>query len=151
MTRALVIALLLTAPALSAQQQPLVGTWQLSFVVGARNENGITTPIKGSGVLTVEAQGDSLIGTLATDPVPGMPPRPSSRMAAKSGPGEVVFVSHTKATISRNGDAQETTAISTWRLSAMNDTLSGSVERSIEGMEAANRGPEPVTGTRKKG
>jgi len=45
MTRKLVALLALCHGALSAQQPPLVGTWQVHFQSGMRIENGEATPL----------------------------------------------------------------------------------------------------------
>jgi hypothetical protein len=87
---------------------------------------------------------------LVTDPNPALPARPPAHLAGKLGPGEAVLVSRTKATISINGSAGEAVAVSTWKLQAKGDSLSGTVERKLEGHEMGNQEPKPVTGTRKK-
>ena len=151
MTRTLVALLMLCHGALSAQQQPLVGTWLVNFQAGMRIEDGVATPIIGTGTLTVEAAGDSLIGTLATTPAPDMPARPPVRLAAKASTGEATFIAHSKATINVNGAEHEANVVSTWVLRAKGDSLMGTVARKIESLEAGPQEPRPVTGTRKKG
>jgi hypothetical protein len=136
--------------ALEAQQPSLVGTWRISYTAGMRVENETSTPIMGSGTLTIEQRGDSLIGDLVTDPSAGLPQRPPAHLAAVTSAGEAVFTSRTTATVNINGDRRETTAISTWTLRASGDTLSGTVQRTIEGIAAGPQGPSPVTGTRQK-
>ena len=64
MIRTLSCLILLNATALAAQAPSITGSWQLSYPAGVRNENGNITVLHGTGVLTVVAQGDSLIGTL---------------------------------------------------------------------------------------
>jgi hypothetical protein len=150
MTRAFVVFLTVCSSALQAQQQPLVGTWQVTYPAGLRIENGAPTPIMASGALTIEARDDSLIGQLVTDSSPDLPARPPARLAARANGGDVIFISRTRATLSLNGDERETTAVSTWTLVARGDTLSGTVERRLEGLEAHSQGPAPVTGTRRK-
>ena len=149
MTRTLVLLLAL-CPGVVVAQQPFVGAWQLSYPIGARIEDGIETPIIGTGLFTVEAKGDSLIGMLATDPMPDMPARPPLRLAGKAGAGEARFLAHSKATININGAEREATVVSTWVLRAKGDSIGGTVERSIEGMEAGMQGAKPVSGTRRK-
>ena len=68
MTRKLVLLLTLCHGALAAQQQPLAGTWQVTFQAGMRIEDGEATPIMATGTLTIEAGSDSLIGTPGDQP-----------------------------------------------------------------------------------
>jgi hypothetical protein len=151
MTRKLVALLFLIPAALPAQQQPLVGTWQVHFQAGMRIENGDATPIFADGTLTVKPIGDSLLATLATDPAPGMPARPPVRLAAKATADEAKFVAHSKATINMNGSESEADVVSTWILRAKGDSLVGTVERKIDSPHAGPQEPRPVTGVRKKG
>lgn len=151
MTRQIVVLLALCGSALHAQQQPFVGAWQMSYPAGMRIEGDVETPIIGTGLLTIEAQGDSLIGTLVTDPTPEMPARPPSRLAAKAGAGEVTFISIGKATININGSERETKSVSTWVLRANGEAIEGTVQRSIEGVDGGTQPPRPVSGTRRKG
>ena len=151
MTRTLVALLMLCHGALSAQQQPLVGTWLVNFQAGMRIEDGVATPIMGTGTLTVQAAGDSLIGMLATTPAPDMPARPPMRLAAKASTGEATFVAQSKATINVNGAEHEANVVSTWILRAKGDSLVGTIARKIDSPEAGPQEPRPVTGTRKKG
>ena len=133
-----------------AQNNPIVGSWKVTYAAGTRVENGAATTMTGTGKLIVQLQGDSLIARLVPDPVEGAT-RPELRLAAAGGAGKVVFISKGKATINMNGDAKEVTSISTWTLTATGDTLEGTVERKLEGMEMPSRGPGPVSGTRIKG
>jgi len=148
MTLAITLLLVLSASPLVAQH-PLVGAWQVSFPAGVRLENGIATPIAASGVLTVVAQGDSLIGNLIIDLAPEGPARPPLRLAALAGEGEATFVSRTKATIIRNGGQTEAGVTSTWTLGVRGDSLEGTVERKLEGVQDGSQGPQPVTGKRR--
>lgn len=135
---------------LLAQANPLVGSWKVSFAAGTRVENGTATTITGTGKLIVQVQGDSLVGRLIPDPIEGAT-RPESQMAALNGAGKAVFVQKGKANVNMNGESKEVTSISTWTLTANGDTLEGTVERRLEGMDAPSRGPQPVSGTRIKG
>jgi len=151
MTRSLALILFaLSASALEAQQAPLVGTWRISYPAGMRIENGTPTPIMATGTLTIKVQHDSLIGDLRTDPAPGRPKRPRVRLAAATSADTAVFTSHTKATVNINGNIREATAVSTWTLFASGDVLSGTLARTVEGLDAAGSTPGQVTGTRKK-
>jgi hypothetical protein len=147
---ALFFALSTAASPLGAQQLPLAGVWRISYAAGFRVENGTATPIMATGTLTIAQQGDSLIGDLVTDPSPSLPQRPPAHLAAPASAGAAVFISRTTATVNINGDKREATAVSTWTLRASADSLSGTVQRSIEGLEAGTQGPSPVTGTRRK-
>ena len=152
MTRTILLSLAVCTSALSAQQQPLIGTWQISFPAGMRIENGEATPLMATGVLTIVAKADSLIGELATNPSPEIPSRPPARLAARAtNGGEAIFVSQSEATLSMNGDQRKATVVSTWKLGAVSDSLVGTVERKLEGLEMGNQEPRPVTGVRAKG
>lgn len=130
------------------QQPALVGVWRISYQAGMRLENGAATPLMATGTLTVAVKGDSLIGTLVTDPAQGFPRRPPTRLAAAAGAGAVVFVSRSRATLNINGERTAATALSTWRLRARGDTLSGTVARRLEGVDVPPQEPGPVTGRR---
>ena len=153
MIRTLSCLILLNATALAAQAPSITGSWQLSYPAGVRNENGNITVLHGTGVLTVVAQGDSLIGTLAADPNPEFTPRPASRLAGKATAGEATFVSHSEATLSMNGDERTATVVSTWKFKVQGDSLVGTVGRKLEGydIEGGSQPPQPVTGVRRKG
>jgi hypothetical protein len=151
MTRTLVVLLTLCHGVLSAQQQPLAGTWLVNFQAGMRIEDGEATPLFATGTLTVQPVADSLIGMLATNPAPDMPARPPVRLAAKATTGEATFIAHSKATINVNGAEHEANVVSTWVLRAKGDSLVGTVARKIDSPEAGPQEPRPVTGTRKKG
>ncbi len=151
MTRAFVVFFTLCGGALRAQQQPLIGAWQISYPAGMRIENGISTPIIATASLSIEAKDDSLIASLVTNAAPDMPARPPVRLAAKAGSGEATFVAHTKATLNINGAEREANTVSTWILRAKGDSLQGTVERTIEGFDAGEQEPKAVTGTRRQG
>jgi hypothetical protein len=150
MLRTLCCLMVLNATALAAQQSPFAGTWRISYPVGATIENGVATPILGSGTLAIATVADSLVGELNMDPNPEFPPRPAQRLAAKAAAPEATFVSHTEATLNMNGSESKATVISTWKLTVKGDSLSGTVERVLEGYEAANQPPHEVTGVRQK-
>ena len=151
MTRALLALLAIGGSALQAQDSPFAGTWQLSYPIGMQVDNGVATPILGTGVLTVEMTGDSLIATLVTDPVPDMPARPPARLAAKAGSGTVTFVSHASGKASMNGEERDINVVSTWVLTVTGDAIAGTVQRQIEGFAGMGQEPQPVTGKRQKG
>jgi hypothetical protein len=153
MKRALLCLLALNTSVLAAQAPTLVGSWQVSYPAGVRNENGNVTVLHGTGVLTIVAQGDSLIGSLAADPNPDFTPRPPSRLAGRAASAEATFISHSEATLSMNGDERTATVVSTWKFRVQGDSLLGTVERKLEGfdLEGGSQPPQPVTGVRRKG
>ena len=151
MRRAIVLALTLGSSPLAAQQHPLAGVWQLTYPAGVQIDNGVRTVLMGDAQLTVEAQGDSLIATLAFVPQPGLRSRPPVRMAAMAGTGPVVFVQRSTATLNTDGNEREAVALSTWTLSASGDAIEGTVARRIEGFPEGDQDPQPVKGTRRKG
>ena len=153
MIRALTCLVFLNVTALAAQAPSFVGGWQVSYPAGVRNENGNITVLHGTGVLTIVAQGDSLIGSLAADPNPEFTPRPASRLAGKAAAGEATFVSQSEATLSMNGEERTATVVSTWKFKVRGDSLLGTVERKLEGVdiEGGSQPPQPVTGARRKG
>jgi hypothetical protein len=150
MNRSILLCLCLMSSTLHAQQHSLIGVWQVRYAAAVRNMDGVVTPIMATGTLKVEGVRDSLVGTLVADSGANMPSRPPLRLAALSKPGEVVFLSQSKATLNMNGESQEATVISTWTLGAKGDSLSGTVVRSLVGIEAGPQEPQPVTGHRRK-
>lgn len=148
MRHALVMLSLLASP-LAAQGTPLVGKWKITFPAGMKNENGVVTRLTGTGILSVEQVNDSLIGTIVADPEPGVPARPNRRLAAKAvGGSEATFISVGKGRIERDGEVREVTSIGTWKLKVAGDSLSGTQENRLEGIEMPSAGPQPVTGVR---
>jgi hypothetical protein len=115
-----------------------------------RMEDGNAITLMATGLLTIEVKDDSLIGNLVTNPSPDVPARPPARLAARVTAGEAVFVSRTQARLRINGDERHATAVSTWTLRASEDSLGGTVERRLEGLEMGNQGPQPVRGIRQK-
>ncbi len=150
MPRTLVLLLTLSASPLVAQN-PLVGGWQISFPGAVRVENGVATTTQATGVLTIAAEGDSLIGNLVADPVAGRPSRPPLRLAGMAGAAKTILVSRSKATLMRNGVQSEATVLMTWTLWQSGDGLEGTLERWVEGEEDGGTGPQPVTGKRVQG
>jgi hypothetical protein len=152
LARTTLLALPLMAAPIAAQDHALVGTWTISYPAGMRMTNGAPTPITATGTLTFVVQGDSLVGTLVTDPIEGAPARPPSRMAARTAAGEMTFVQRSPAQVNMNGEVREATGVSTWTLRVAGDALSGTVARRIEGLEGVQlpeQPAQPVTGQRK--
>lgn len=144
---ALLLALALAPVPLAAQAHPLVGEWSVTLAVGMRMENDAETPIMATGTMSVVAQGDSLIATTKMPAPAGRPARPPSRMAAKAGPGAVTFVLTSQASINMNGEMSTRTSVSTFVLTANGNAMTGTMARTVEGMDMAPA-PTPVTGTR---
>lgn len=154
MTRAFMCALLFTAAPLAAQESSsLVGTWRVTFPVMMKMENGVITPTMGDGTLTISSSGDSLIGKLETDSIPDTPPRPVLQLSGKPAGNTVSLMARGKATLSLNGGAtqREAVSISTWAVTAAGDSLTGTLDRRMEGMSLSTGGPQPVKGSRKRG
>jgi hypothetical protein len=148
--RNVLLALILVGSSLGAQQTPLIGEWKITYPGEIRMQDGVVEAIMVTGKLVVRSEGDSLIATLATEPSPQLPARPTLRLATKVGTGDAVFVSRSRATLNINGEERQATSVSTWTLKATGDVLEGSVERRLEGMESPGPGPHPIKGTRLK-
>jgi hypothetical protein len=150
MTRLATLLLFAAASTLSAQHSPFAGAWQVSYVAGMRMQNGMASPVNATAVLTIEIQGDSLIGNLVTDPAPDRPARPPVRLAARGDASPIVFVSQGRATVQANGEQREVTVVSTWKLAVAGDSLTGTVERRLEGVNVPDQGAQPVSGKRRQ-
>jgi hypothetical protein len=150
MIRILLCLTALATTTLAAQQSPFVGSWDISYPAGARMENGMSTPIMGTGVLKIALTADSLVGELTINPSADLPPRPKQRLVASGAGAEATFIAHTEANLNMNGEERTAIVISTWKLAVEGDSLSGTVERVLEGFEIANQPPQPVTGVRRK-
>jgi len=136
---------------LAAQAPSLAGAWQVSYPRGTMIENGEATVMWGTGTLTIVAQGDSLIGTLAADPVPNVTPKPPVRLAGKAASPEAIFISNSEATLNMNGDMKTATVVSTWTLAVKGDSLVGTVDRKLQGYDMGDDQPaQAVKGARKK-
>ena len=147
MDMATLLTLLSFLTGITPAPHPLVGAWKVDFPGGMRVQNGVSTPIRLTGKFTVEAQGDSLIGTLVADPS-DQGTRPPLRLAAKSMDGSVTFVSRSPVTVNMNGVEQKGTAVATWTLGVEGDQLEGTVDRKLEGVSGPSAGPQPISGTR---
>lgn len=150
-SRTVLLGFALYGTALSAQQTPLVGAWRITYPGELRMRNGVADPVMVNGTLTFQTQGDSLVAELVTDPSPDLPPRPTLRLAARSNAGDPVFVTRSKATLRMNGSEREATVVNTWTFGVKGDSLAGSVDRKLEGVDAPGAGPLPITGSRRKG
>lgn len=151
MIRACMLFLAFGAGVAHAQQSALVGSWHLAYAAGARIENDVATPIMATGTLTIELHGDSLIGQLVADAAPGAPRKPPSRLGASALGSESTFMSKGEATVQTSHGKTRATITSTWKLRVKGDSLIGTVERVVEGLEGTNAGPQPVAGKRLPG
>lgn len=131
------------------QTHPLVGEWEMQLPGAVRMENGQQTITYVKGTLEVVLQGDSLIATLASEPVEGRPPRPPARLAAKAASGSVSFTQRSEATMNMNGEEVKRTSLSTYVFTATADELKGTITRSIEGLDMA-MAPVDISGKRTK-
>jgi hypothetical protein len=155
--RVLAVAALLAASQLAAPSaadaqapHPLVGTWKIEYERGRRIENGEATPIMGTGRLTIEQRGDSLLAAFEGDPRPDGTVPPRTTAGARASSPEVVFTQEQTATITINGEQQERKITLTWSLNAIGDTLGGTLRRDLP-MMPEPLPPTPVKGTRVRG
>ncbi|MCC6245197.1 MAG: hypothetical protein IT353_20300 [Gemmatimonadaceae bacterium] len=153
MIRELICAAFLSMASATAPTQPhaIVGDWTMQLPGAVRMENGEQTITYVKGTLNVVAQGDSLIATLATEPVEGRPARPPARMAVATSAagGTVTFTPRSEATLNMNGEEVKRTSISTYAFTVTGDALKGTITRSIEGLDIPMN-PVDITGTRVK-
>jgi hypothetical protein len=54
------------------------------------------------------------------------------------------------ATLNTNGEESTRKAVSTYRFEVDGDTLKGTIDRTIEGLDVTMGGPQPITGKRAK-
>jgi hypothetical protein len=135
---------------LAAQSHPLAGKWEISIPVGATVENGVTTPIFANGAISLGVEGDSIVGTLKTEPPPGYPARPPARLAAGVAAVPSVFVVNSEATIDINGVESKRKVTSTYTMTAKGDALEGTIAREIEGGDLPKLEPQTFRGKRVK-
>jgi hypothetical protein len=142
--------LLLPGVAIGQVPHPLVGTWSIEYERGRRVENGEVTPIMGTGRLTIEQRGDSLVATFAPPARPDGTVPPPSTTSARIATPEVVFTQEQSVTINMNGEEQVRRITLTWSLTASGDALSGTLRRDLP-MSPEPLPPTPVKGTRLRG
>ena len=150
MLRTLVMGLIVTSAPLAAQQNSLVGHWKMNYPGGAKFEDGVITQIPATGVLTIAVQGDSLIGTLVTDPAPDVPSRPPLHMSAVNHPDSAVFASQSKGMANINGEQHPIMSMTSWNLHAHGDQIEGTLVRQVVGIDAPPQGTLKVSGVRQK-
>lgn len=148
---AAVIAPVSATPTHAQGTAALIGNWTVSYERGRRIENGEATPLMGEGKLQVVTSGDSLVATLvsARRPDDGSVPPPATFGGRISG-DSAVFVQKQKVTLNMNGEESKRDIVLTWVLRASGETLTGTLTRTIPGMEAMEGagGGSPVKGTR---
>lgn len=143
-----VLPLLLVSSSALFAQTPLVGRWKVTYPAGARVENGVQSPIMGSGMLRIEARGDSLVGELVADAIPELPATGPTRMAARAATGPVPLVSTVLGFVEDNGERHAVTVRSTWLLEARGDSIAGTLSHAVEGAAGMAQDPGPVHGVR---
>lgn len=153
--RAALVAAAVIVPASAspsyAQGTPaLVGNWTVTYERGRRFENGEATPIMGEAKLQLVASGDSLLATLAPGARPDGTTPPPATFGGRVTGDSAVFVQKQKVTMNMNGEETTRDIVLTWVLRASGDALSGTLARTIPGMEAMEGagGASPVKGTR---
>lgn len=153
-TRLLALAFLAQPVGAAAQStHPLIGEWAIQYEGGATIENGVRTPFMVDARLSVVATGDSLVATMVSEPQPGFPTRPPSRMAARRSDGPMTFLRTSTATVSTNGEQESFEVRTQWTLDARDDALTGSLVMLDSGpidLGPDGKAPRPVRGTRQK-
>lgn len=151
MSRMIPLALvLLLCPLLAVAQEPLVGTWKVNYPAATSVQNGVQTLIMGTGTLRIAPRGDSLVGELVSDSVPGFPRRAPTLMTGPAGRRVVSLVARLKGTVEVNDESRPVTVTSTWELEARGDSVVGTLSHSVEGTDGIAQDPGPVRGTRVK-
>jgi len=112
-----------------------------------RNEHGEITVIMGKAALALEPRGDSLVGVFTPEPGDDGRTPPPLRFAAKASGASAMFNTLSESRFNFNDEIRVVKVSITWVLTAEGDALSGTMQRSFEGMEMPNA-PAPVKGTR---
>ncbi len=141
---------LFTFPSVAAAQSPFAGVWCIEYPVSMQIIDGVATAITGTGHVTFAVRGDSLIGQLVTDPVEGEVPPLPLRLAGLVGRASTVLGSRRDGAINLHGEERPILVVSTWRLTAQRDSLTGTVERRVEGFDVPDQGAQPVKGARQR-
>ena len=147
---AAVIAPVSATPTHAQGTAALVGNWNVSYERGRRIENGEATPIMGEGKLQVVSSGDSLVATLVSGARPDGSVPPPATFGGRIAGDSAVFVQKQKVTMNMNGEESTRDIVLTWVLRASGESLTGTLARTIPGMEAMDGagGASPVKGTR---
>ena len=99
-------------------------------------------------VYPVNPRASSIHSIRAYPTVADLPERPPVRMVARLTAAPVVFVHKSQATLNMNGEESQRTAITTWTFMPEGGSLTGTLERAIEGIEMQMGGPQALKGTR---
>jgi hypothetical protein len=150
----LAAAVLALPTQLPAQSSPAVGTWNLEWELGRSMMMGggstsSSSAILAKGTMQVVVSGDSLIATVTTtsrsDGLPST--RPPFTMGGRANGKGYVFTQISEATLNMNGEERKQRSVGTWTIEINGNQLTGTVSRSIEGLEI-ELPTTPVTGTR---
>ena len=134
----------------SSKADAVVGAWDIEYARGQRVENGEVTNMMAKGRIVIAISGDSLVATLDQPPRPDGSAVPRAVLGGRIVDGKATFVQKQTAQINLNGDVQSRTVMVTWSMTAAGDTLTGTVDRNMPGMEMMKVDPAPLTGTRHK-
>ena len=136
---------------IQAQSNPLLGKWTVEYTRGVSVENGVSTPVMGTGTLTIVQDADSLLGTIDGSLRPDGSMAPATKLGGRLTNGSGVLISRSKAKVNRNGEISEIDMTLTWTLSAAGDALNGTLLRKV-GVDGplADAPASPVRGTRVK-
>ena len=144
-------ALSVAVAPIQAQSNSLLGKWTIAYARGMSVENGVSTPVMGTGTLTIVQDADSLLGTIDGSPRPDGTMAPATKLGGRLTNGSAVLISRSKAKVNRNGEISEIDMTVTWTLSAAGDALNGTLLRKV-GVDGplADAPASPVKGTRVK-
>ena len=140
-----------TAP-LAAQTAPsLAGRWNIEWELGRIIQNDDVRIIKATGTLSVVPSGDSLLASFEVKSrSDGAPlPKPFTLSGRANGDG-ATFLQRQEARLNMNGEEMVRQVKVTWNLRATGDTLTGDMQREIEGLMMGSGDAAPVTGSRVK-
>ena len=145
---AFVATLIGTRPLDAQSASPLVGRWALEWELGRVSPND-PRAITANGTLTVVASGDSLIATFEVQRRSDGRALPAPFTAGGRGTATgTTFVQTQEARLNMNGEELVRQVRVTWNLRAVGDTLTGEMQREIEGLMTGAALGTPVTGSR---
>lgn len=152
----LIATTLLSLPiTLMAQSHPLNGDWSLVFVAEAPGQDGHGGHGSLTGTLSVVASGDSIVATIATKSADGHASSAPIRMLARLSANDAtaVFVVREQRQLNLGGETRYATIVSTWNFRAIGDSLAGTVDRRVTGIEGVHiepGEPQQITGARQR-
>ncbi len=134
-----------SAPSVSA----LLGKWNAEWELGRVVENDVVTPVMASGVISIEAQGDSLLATIQVTKRSDGRPLPASAvtLSGKASARGAEFVQKQTVRMNLNGEEMTRDVTVTWTLNANGNELRGSMLREMPFVSEAPA-PSEVKGTR---